>query len=141
MGVSIRQITGTFSYDTQAQPVNQDLRFNAAYQLAEGQGLDAQVGPHTITGRAWSGGGEIERVQLSDDGGFSWHDAQLGPQVSRWGWRAWRWEWRPRTPGDYELCCRATDSAGDSQPLEGPWNLHGFANNEVQRVPVTIEST
>ena len=100
----------------------------------------AGLGPHTITGRAWSGGGEIERVQLSDDGGFSWHDAQLGPQVSRWGWRAWRWEWRPRTPGDYELCCRATDSAGDSQPLEGPWNLHGFANNEVQRVPVTIES-
>src|SRR5215211_7810483 len=47
----------------------------------------AGMGRHTITGRAWSGGGTIERVEVSDDGGDTWHDALLGPQVSRWGWR------------------------------------------------------
>jgi sulfane dehydrogenase subunit SoxC len=99
----------------------------------------AGLGPHTIIGRAWSGGGTIQRVELSDDGGASWHDALLGPpQSSPWSWRAWRWEWSPAGPGDYELCCRATDSTGETQPLEAPWNLHGFANNEVQRVPVTV---
>ena len=44
----------------------------------------------------------------------------------------------PREPGDYELCCRATDSAGNAQPLEAPWNLGGYANNEVHRVPVVV---
>jgi hypothetical protein len=32
----------------------------------------------------------------------------------------------------------ATDAAGNVQPLEQPWNQHGFANNEVQRVPVVV---
>jgi sulfane dehydrogenase subunit SoxC len=100
----------------------------------------ADVGPHTIAGRAWSGLGTIERVEVSDDGGATWRDAELGPPPSRWAWRAWRWEWIPSAPGDYEICCRATDSAGNTQPVEAPWNLHGFANNEVQRVPVTVTS-
>jgi sulfane dehydrogenase subunit SoxC len=98
----------------------------------------AGLGPHTITGRAWSGRGTVERVELSDDGGATWQDAALGPQASRWAWRAWSCEWSPAGEGDYELCCRATDSTGETQPLEAPWNLHGFANNEVQRVPVTV---
>ncbi len=98
----------------------------------------AGLGAHTIIGRAWSGSGTIERVELSEDGGETWREALLGPQPSPWSWRAWRWEWSPAGPGDYELCCRATDSTGETQPLEAPWNLHGFANNEVQRVPVTV---
>src|SRR4051812_27130830 len=73
----------------------------------------AGPGPHAITGRAWSGHGEIARVEVSDDGGGTWHEAQLGDQVSRWGWTAWSWEWNPGAPGDYELCCRASDSAGN----------------------------
>jgi sulfane dehydrogenase subunit SoxC len=98
----------------------------------------AGPGPHSITGRAWSGHGEIVKVEVSDDGGSTWHEARLGAQASRWGWKAWRWDWSPAAADDYELCCRATDAAGNSQPIEAPWNLHGFANNEVQRVPVTV---
>ena len=41
-------------------------------------------------------------------------------------------------PGEYELCCRATDEAGNTQPLEAPWNLGGYANNEPHRVPVRV---
>jgi hypothetical protein len=36
------------------------------------------------------------------------------------------------------LSSRATDAAGNVQPVEQPWNHHGFANNEVQRVPVVV---
>jgi DMSO/TMAO reductase YedYZ molybdopterin-dependent catalytic subunit len=97
-----------------------------------------EPGPLTVRGRAWSGYGPIERVELSADGGASWSDARLGPQPSRWSWVGWDWDWRPDEPGAYELCCRATDALGNRQPLEAPWNLGGYANNEVQRVPVVV---
>ena len=75
---------------------------------------------------------------MSADGGAAWSEARLGPQPSQRAWRSWEWDWEPREPGVYELCCRATDSAGNVQPLEAPWNLGGYANNEVHRVPVTV---
>ena len=96
------------------------------------------LGPVTLTGRAWSGRGSIERVEVSVDGGHTWADAQIGEQVGPHAWRGWSFEWIPAAAGVYELCCRATDSAGNTQPLEPPWNLGGYANNEVQRVPVTV---
>jgi sulfane dehydrogenase subunit SoxC len=99
-----------------------------------------EPGPCTIRGRAWSGLGRIERVEVSDDGGTSWIDARLGPEPSRWAWRSWEWDWEPVESGEYELCCRATDAAGNAQPLAAPWNLGGYANNEVQRVPVLVSA-
>ena len=36
------------------------------------------LGPVTLTGRAWSGRGSIERVEVSVDGGHTWADAQIG---------------------------------------------------------------
>ena len=30
------------------------------------------------------------------------------------------------------------DDAGNVQPLEAAWNVGGYANNSVQRVPVTV---
>src|SRR4051794_33691766 len=95
-------------------------------------------GPHLLTGRAWSGWGEIARVEVSTDGGATWADAQLGDAPGRHAWRAWSFAWDPEAEGDVELACRATDTAGNSQPLEAPWNLGGYANNAVQRVPVTV---
>jgi hypothetical protein len=97
-------------------------------------------GPTTVRGRAWSGLGTIERVEVSADGGADWSDARLGAQPSRWAWRSWEWDWEPGEPGAYELCCRATDSVGNVQPVAPPWNLGGYANNEVQRVPVTVRA-
>jgi len=96
-----------------------------------------EPGPVTVRGRAWSGLAEVARVEVSADGGATWSDAELLPEASRWAWRAWEWAWEAR-PGTYELCCRATDGAGNVQPLEAPWNLGGYINNEVQRVPVTV---
>jgi DMSO/TMAO reductase YedYZ molybdopterin-dependent catalytic subunit len=94
-------------------------------------------GPTTVRGRAWSGLGTIERVEVSVDGGASWSDARLGDQASRWSWVGWEWDWAAE-PGESEVCCRATDSAGNEQPLDAPWNLGGYANNSVQRVSVTV---
>ncbi|MCD6014926.1 MAG: Sulfite oxidase [Solirubrobacterales bacterium] len=98
-----------------------------------------ELRPCTVQGRAWSGFGPIERVEVSADGGAGWGEARLGPQPSAWAWRSWQWVWEPPGTGVYELCCRATDSAGNVQPLRAPWNLGGYANNQVQRVPVVVE--
>jgi DMSO/TMAO reductase YedYZ molybdopterin-dependent catalytic subunit len=93
---------------------------------------------HVLRGRAWSGWGPIERVEVSADGGATWADASLGDPVSPYAWLPWTFAWDASATGDFELCTRATDAAGNTQPLEQPWNLHGFANNMVQRVPVEV---
>jgi sulfane dehydrogenase subunit SoxC len=46
--------------------------------------------------------------------------------------------WHADTPGSLELCCRATDAAGNTQPLTPAWNLGGYAVNAVHRIPVTV---
>jgi sulfane dehydrogenase subunit SoxC len=97
-----------------------------------------ESGPCELTGRAWSGHGRIERVEVSDDGGRTWHEADLDEPVGRHAWQRWRFVWEPSVPGAYELCCRATDAAGHTQPLQPAWNLGGYAVNDVHRVPVTV---
>jgi sulfane dehydrogenase subunit SoxC len=88
-----------------------------------------------LTGRAWSGQGPVDRVEVAIDG--EWNEATLGPQVGEFAWRSWSFEW-DATAGEHELACRATDAAGSVQPLEPPWNYQGMGNNVVQCVPVTV---
>jgi DMSO/TMAO reductase YedYZ molybdopterin-dependent catalytic subunit len=95
------------------------------------------AGRVAIEGRAWSGFGEITRVELSADGGDTWADAVLDAPVDRYAWRGWHAGW-DAAPGRYELCCRATDAVGNAQPLEATWNHGGYSNNAVQRVPVIV---
>ena len=90
-----------------------------------------------LEGRAWSGWGVIERVEVSADGGSRWEDSELGPAPSAHAWRGWTFDWDAE-PGEHELCCRATDAAGNVQPLAAPWNYDGFCNNAVQRVHVGV---
>ncbi len=96
-----------------------------------------EAGHHVLQGRAWSGRAPIARVEVSTDAGASWRPAALGEPRSPWAWVAWSLPWEA-TAGEYEVCSRATDEAGNTQPLEEPWNLGGFANNAVQRVRVTV---
>jgi hypothetical protein len=79
----------------------------------------------------------VERVEVSADGGGSWADAALEAPLGPYAWRGWSHTWEA-TPGEHELCCRATDAAGNTQPAEPAWNFDGFCNNAVQRVQVTV---
>jgi DMSO/TMAO reductase YedYZ molybdopterin-dependent catalytic subunit len=92
-----------------------------------------------LQGRAWSGRAPIARVEVSVDGGGAWADAALEPDPDhRWAWAGWTFTWEASAPGAFTLCCRATDETGETQPLEPPWNLGGYENNAVQRVPVVV---
>jgi sulfane dehydrogenase subunit SoxC len=97
----------------------------------------ARPGTHRIEGRAWSGWGDIEAVEVSTDAGAHWEPADLGPRAGRHGWRRWSWTWRA-APGTYTLTARATDATGRVQPIDQRWNRGGFANNAAQRVDLLI---
>jgi sulfane dehydrogenase subunit SoxC len=97
-------------------------------------------GRQLLSGRAWSGLAPVAGVEVSADGGRTWRPAELEPQPSPWAWAGWRFTWEA-TPGTWELCSRATDAAGNTQPMAPPWNTGGYANNAVQRVRVTVGET
>jgi hypothetical protein len=90
-----------------------------------------------LRGRAWSGQGRVERVEVGVDG--TWADAQLDPPGGDFAWRGWSYDW-DAMPGEHELTCRATDAAGNVQPVEQPWNRQGVGNNLVQKVTVSVRS-
>ena len=96
-----------------------------------------EAGPYLLEGRAWSGWAPIVKVEVSVDGGQSWGEASLGPPASEFAWRGWTYEWQAE-PGERELCCRASDAEDRTQPIEPDWNLDGYCNNAVQRVPVVV---
>ena len=96
-----------------------------------------RAGRVELEGRAWSGSARIVRVDVSDDGGRTWGKAVLGEPGGPHAWIPWTFPWEAR-PGEHELCCRATDETGRTQPLEPRWNLGGYANNEVQRIRAVV---
>lgn len=98
-----------------------------------------QAGPVTLRGRAWAGRREVSKVEVSADGGETWGEAALEAPVSPFAWRGWRYEWQA-APGAHVLCVRATDEAGDVQPMAADWNAGGYGNNGAQRVAVVVEA-
>jgi sulfane dehydrogenase subunit SoxC len=97
----------------------------------------ADAGVIELTGRAWSGVAPVSRVEVAVDG--VWSDARLDAPNGDFAWRGWRFEWHAQ-PGEHTLSCRATDGAGNVQPLEQPWNTQGMGNNSIQTVSVTVRA-
>jgi DMSO/TMAO reductase YedYZ molybdopterin-dependent catalytic subunit len=88
-----------------------------------------------IAGRAWSGLGSIVEVEFAVDG--EWRSARLHEAAGQFVWSRWSAEW-DASPGEHVLTCRATDSAGYTQPSEQPWNYQGMGNNLIQSVEVLV---
>jgi DMSO/TMAO reductase YedYZ molybdopterin-dependent catalytic subunit len=93
-------------------------------------------GTHIIRGLAWSGAGRITRVEVSVDGGETWHDAHREMPQERWLWQRWSHLWHAESPGKYAIMARATDEAGRVQPQIG-WNV--LRKNFDGIVPVDVE--
>ncbi|MBB6015246.1 sulfite oxidase [Deinococcus radiopugnans] len=69
-----------------------------------------------VTGAAWTGNGNVTRVEFSGDGGQTWADAELLDAPQPGVWRRWRALWQtPAQPGPVTLLARASDSAGRTQ--------------------------
>lgn len=104
----------------------------------------------TAKGYAWSGGGnKIVRVDITTDGGQTWHDAELIEQndeqnaIGRnWGWTLWTAKIRvPDNLNEIEIWSKAVDSNYNVQPetFKNVWNLRGVLSNAYHRVKFQID--
>ena len=93
-------------------------------------------GTHVIRGYAWSGTGAIAQIEVSLDGGDTWHVAHLEPPRERWMWVRWSYVWNVQQPGRYRIMARATDEVGRVQPRQPRYNnmrknFNAMVANEV----------
>lgn len=99
----------------------------------------ARVGhAQTIRGFAFSGAPDISKVEVSDDGGATWNEAQLDSRHDPYAWRLWSYKWAPRAKGKATITARATDSRGLSQPQTATWNQSGYLFNAWHSVDVEV---
>ena len=82
-------------------------------------------------------GRTVARVELSADGGRHWLPAQFTSPAREYCWRFWKAS-VPVSPMTTELVVRATDSAGNMQPLQVAWNLKGYLFNAFHRTPIRV---
>ena len=128
-----RMTGGSYPADTPPLTVNP---VRSAFELAWGAPL-ARRPVVTVTGRAWSGAGQIAYVDISTDRGRTWHRAQARCE-RRGGWTQFRYGWHRPTVGDHVLMARATDVTGRRQPLVTPYNSNGYFFDAVVRHPVSV---
>lgn len=105
------------------------------------QGAAVSMGSEVaLKGVAWTGGDKlIEKVEISDDEGQSWHQVALEGEAKPYAWRLWSFPWKPKAPGVVSLRCRATDSSGSVQPLEdSPWNPGGYLWKTADKLEVEV---
>jgi DMSO/TMAO reductase YedYZ molybdopterin-dependent catalytic subunit len=140
------QMVGSYRYSQSAEDLGEPVTRIRVKSLMIPPGIPdfltrtrlVKSGNVALTGRAWAGSLEVSRVEVSDDGGATWGEARLGERVSPFAWREWSYQWSAR-PGKCCLCVRATDSQGNVQPVERPWNYQGMGNNMAHRVDVIVE--
>lgn len=82
-----------------------------------------------VHGVAFSGTQPVARVEVSADGGKTWHTAAfVGPDLGRFAWRQFAVQLKA-VPGKYTLVSRATDASGQVQPEQRLENVAGYGNN------------
>ena len=90
--------------------------------------LTHKKGPTVITGLAWSGRGTIPRVDVTIDGGITWHQARIsGPSLDKSMHRFYfefDWDGKPLL-----LQSRAHDSTGYVQPTKDQLRKHRGVNS------------
>jgi DMSO/TMAO reductase YedYZ molybdopterin-dependent catalytic subunit len=95
------------------------------------------AGRLVLRGRAWSGWGPVERVEVSTDDGATWAEADLESDHGSYAWRGFHVTW-DAAPGRSSLRARATDATGRVQPADPVWNRGGFTNNASQPIDVLV---
>jgi len=101
-------------------------------------GETVRAGSHAVFGFAWSGFGQVERVEVSTDQQQTWQSARLSRGSGPLAWTRWEYSWTAALPGPATLSVRATDSAGNVQPTEVAWNKFGYQMNAILTRRITV---
>jgi DMSO/TMAO reductase YedYZ molybdopterin-dependent catalytic subunit len=75
-------------------------------------------GPIEVKGVAFGGDRGISRVEISDDDGETWTDANIHYTGTKLTWALWSYDWQPDAADDYTLVVRAADGEGEVQEWE-----------------------
>jgi sulfite oxidase len=82
-----------------------------------------------------SAGRSVQKIEVSTDGGKTWTSAKITSPVRDYCWVLWSAD-VPVTDQTSTLTVRATDTSGETQPENCPWNYKGYQFNGWHRVPV-----
>lgn len=92
-----------------------------------------------MRGQAWTGTGNIRKMEYSIDFGATWQTCKLQAAVNPYAWQRFEAEITFPQKGYYEVWAKATDSGGVSQPMLTPgWNPKGYLNNACHRIAIKV---
>ena len=91
-----------------------------------------------LKGIAFDGGAGVNKVEVSIDGGQRWQDATLGEDLGRFSFREWTLPVSFGSQGATQLLVRASNRAGETQPLRADWNPGGYRRHVVESTHVTV---
>jgi DMSO/TMAO reductase YedYZ molybdopterin-dependent catalytic subunit len=91
-----------------------------------------------IQGLAFDSGQGITKVEISTDDGQTWQYTMLDPELGKYAWRRWRFNFTPKSNCDLKLKIRATNAAGETQP-EHHWNRSGYLRNEIESLQLEVK--
>ncbi len=117
-------------------PINQMPVHSIFISPEPGEQLDAGQ-RYQLAGVANDGASGIRRVEVSNDGGQTWSDATLGPDLGKYSWRLWQAEWTPPAKGTYRLMVRATNTAGETQRTS-QWNRSGYQRDVIEHLDAVV---
>ncbi|PYL94968.1 MAG: sulfite oxidase [Verrucomicrobia bacterium] len=104
---------------------------------SEGETIPANSNAR-VRGTAWTGDGEIKKVEISSDDGATWNEAKLLGESKPNSWRLWEFNWKtPARAGKATLVARATDSNGRTQPIERDPDRGIYMINHL--LPIEVE--
>jgi DMSO/TMAO reductase YedYZ molybdopterin-dependent catalytic subunit len=125
------------SKDFPTTPINRMVPRAFFTNIVDGATLPAGAAI-ALRGIAMGGDHGVKTVELSSDGGRSWHGATLGKDEGRYSFRLWRKTIAAPARGHYALAVRCTNSAGETQVFDPIWNPGGFMRNAIERVAVRV---
>lgn len=97
------------------------------------------VGTNRIFGAAWAGDDAVAAVEVSVDGGESWHQAELIGPTAPFSWTLWEFLWEVAGAGATSLLSRAISKRGEVQPLRHDPLRGGYLINFSRPTRVRID--
>ncbi len=98
---------------------------------------EVTAGPQVLRGFAYSPHASVERVEWRLDDEEEWRAANLVSPVIEYAWRRFEIEWEA-VAGSHVIRTRATDTAGNTQPDEVPFNESGYLLNITLPHPIEV---
>ncbi|MGN1055139.1 MAG: molybdopterin-dependent oxidoreductase, partial [Comamonas sp.] len=121
-----------------SQPSVQDMSVKSWINSPLPDDGQLAAGQVQIQGVAFGGMDAVRGVEVSVDGGTTWHAARfVGPDMGKYAWR--QFVFQTKLPkGTHVLASRATDVKGNVQPEHRVENQSGYNNTSWRDHAVTV---